>query len=124
MKNSLVIKLERFLRERRRSSGGYAEVRPKDMDGLYKIFRELIELKFEKDPDGDLPVEFKLVDRTRFEPMHFEVVPYLGIARCESLTLDQKQDILDTHMMNLSIAHDRLANAHRIMKHERTRKCR
>ncbi len=122
MKKSLFSKMEKFLAERRHSSGGYAEVRIKDMTDLDKIIHELIELKFERDPDGDLPVEFKLVDRTRFEPMHFAVVPYLGIARCDSLTLDQKQDILDTHMMNLSIAHDRLSNAHKIMKYERTKK--
>lgn len=122
MRKNLSNKIERFLGERRRSTVGLAEVKPEDVEELCVIIMALIEAKFERDPDGDLPVEFKLVDRTRFEPMHFEPVPYLGLARCDNLTPDQKQDILDIHMMNLSIAHERLSSAHRILKHERREK--
>lgn len=122
MNKSLLIKIERFLSSRRKSSGGWAEVRVQDVNGLEAIIRELIKLKFEKDPDGDLPIEFKVIDRTWFEPMHFQPVPYLGIARCVDLTEDQKQDILDQHVLNLDIAHERFRNAHRILSHERRRK--
>lgn len=54
MNKRLRSKIERFLVRKRKSTGGYAEVQPVDIKQLYSIIQELIEAKFEKDPDGDL----------------------------------------------------------------------
>jgi len=121
MNKSLLTKIDRFLAQKRKSKGGWAEVQPTDVPQLCGIIDALIEAKFDKDPDGDLPIEFTVVDRTRFEPMHFAPTPYLGLAQCGDLTPDQVQDIFDLHMMNLTIAHDRLNVAHNIIRHERTK---
>lgn len=58
------------------SSGGFAPVAEDELEQLHGIVHALIEAKYEADPDGDLPVEASLVDRTRFErPMHI-AIPY------------------------------------------------
>ena len=33
-------------------------------------------MKYESDADGDLPVEVTVVDRNRFNPLHYLPVPY------------------------------------------------
>jgi hypothetical protein len=58
------------------SGGGFAPVTEADLEQLHGIFGALIAAKYETDPDGDLPIEFILTDRTRFErPMHL-AIPY------------------------------------------------
>jgi len=66
----------RFLKDYRESKGGYAEITTEDIHLLYGIMRELIERKCERDPDGDLPIEFEIVNRRTHEPMHYGQVPY------------------------------------------------
>lgn len=68
--------LEQFLKERRISKGGWAEVTDEDKTLLSSLLRELLLLKFELDPDGDLPVEYVLVDRTERQSLHYRSVPY------------------------------------------------
>lgn len=41
-------------------------------DKLYK----LAEQEFERDCDGDLPIQIQVIDRTRFMPDHYFRIPY------------------------------------------------
>lgn len=71
--------LEKFYADgKRESDGGFAEVKPNDMGDLHRIFDAIIKAKFEKDPDGDLPIEFEMVDRNIHErPLAWWVrIPY------------------------------------------------
>lgn len=75
----LLIALEAFLcpQEKRKSTGGYAPVEDGDMNDLAQILRMLIERKWETDPDGDRPVDWELIDRTKYEPMPYRrQIPY------------------------------------------------
>jgi hypothetical protein len=64
--------IETFLYEKRFSDGSWAEVKPEDISVLHKIIQSLLELKFQRDADGDLPIEWALVDRTReYNPFLF-----------------------------------------------------
>jgi len=68
--------LDAFLEARRESKGGWAPVVDGDVSDLYGIVREIVELKWGPDEDGDRPIDVHLIDRTRFEPSHFLRVPY------------------------------------------------
>jgi hypothetical protein len=69
-------RIEAFLAEKSKSEGGFAPVGQKDMEQLSSLLEALLAAKYEKDPDGDLPVSFQLVDRTRFENTHFWMIPH------------------------------------------------
>jgi hypothetical protein len=58
------------------SQGGFAAVAEDELEQLHGIIHALIGAKYEVDPDGDLPVEFSLVDRTRFERPMQVAIPY------------------------------------------------
>jgi hypothetical protein len=73
---SLTARVVAFIKDRKKSEGGFASVTPKEIDDLYDIIADLISLKYESDPDGDLPVRVRLVDWTRFEPEHWFLVPH------------------------------------------------
>jgi len=64
-KVELLEQISRFLVDSRKSDGGYAEVTTEDMQQLQDIFYKICELKFQKDADGDLPINFQVVDRNK-----------------------------------------------------------
>jgi hypothetical protein len=111
MKNKdLHDKLDDFLEQRRLSSGGWAEITSQDVVDLKHLISDVIEAKCEADPDGDRPINVIVVDRTRFEPMHFFPVEY-----DDDKTKEEKQEILNRHLANLSIAMSRVDNAMRVL---------
>ena len=68
LRDQAVTLLDAFLAEgRSRSSGGFAPVHKTDVEKLWDIFVAILEAKYERDPDGDLPIRFELTDWTRFE---------------------------------------------------------
>ena len=100
MKN-LIKMLEAFLKKKSESqNGGFAKVSEGEIEDLYKIIRCILELKYEKDASGDIPVDFRLVDRTKFERLHYIPVPYEHKAKND----DERMDILSVLNLNLSIA--------------------
>ena len=117
MTSTLQTMIDKFLSGRRHSSGGWAEVRLEDIKALCDILSMLIKKKFAPDPDGDVPVEYLLVDRTRFERVSFEPVPYHHKAQSPG----EKQEILDAHLFNLDVAHEAVIRMHRILRNERER---
>lgn len=73
MNKRLTNKIDKWLSEKRKSRGGYAEITDNDVSDFGAIIRDLIYAKCEPDPDDDYPIQFALVNRrTRFWP----VIPY------------------------------------------------
>jgi len=94
--------LDAYLKEQRRAEGGdYAQPVGKDIDLLCSIVNSLIELKFEPDSDGDYPINFTIVNRTKYGPLHFVPVPY----EHEAVTPQQKREVLRAIHVNYHIAH-------------------
>jgi hypothetical protein len=63
----LQTQIEKFLENKKKSEGGWAPVDEGEIDELSEIVYALIEAKYQRDPDGDLPVSAHLTDRTRFK---------------------------------------------------------
>ena len=103
--------IDHFLGDHRESKGGYAEITHEDIKELHEIVRELIELKCDRDPDGDLPIEFEIVNRRTHERMNYGQVPYR-----ESYDPEDEQEripfmeMVRVLQMNLNIAASRLDN--------------
>lgn len=68
--------IDRFLEDHRESRGGWAKVTPTDVGLLAEIVQWLIELKCDPDPDGDYPIEFRIINRRIYEGLRFHAVPY------------------------------------------------
>ena len=55
---------------------GYAEVTSEEIRELQTLIYRIIEAKWARDVDGDLPVEFEIIDRTLYWHSSFLPVPY------------------------------------------------
>src|SRR5690606_27671868 len=91
--------IDAFLAQRSESDGGYAPVADGDTEALYDIVGQLIELKYENDPDGDRPVQAYLVDLTRFERPMLLQVPRTGPRIDPALELALTREALRRHAM-------------------------
>lgn len=103
---NLLARVEEFVREQARAGdgGGYAKVEPTDVPEIAVILHEMLACKYPKDADGDLPINFKLVDRTVFEPSHFFNIPYTTRAK----TPEEYDDPIDLACGNVKMAAERL----------------
>lgn len=101
---ALLARVEEFGRERVPSTGGWAPVKPEEVSELAGILNDVIAAKYDPDPDGDLPINFQLVDRTRFERAHFFLIPYTHGAK----TPAEYDAAIDEAMGNLKMAADKL----------------
>jgi len=54
----------------------FAEVGKTDIRDLYEIIGAIIEAKYDKDVDGDLPVQARLVDRNKARFLSLTTIPY------------------------------------------------
>lgn len=78
----LYAKIEGFLAERVLSSNdAFAPTSDSDIELLYKIVMDLIDLKWQGDADGDAPVEVTLVDRNVYQPSNFAKVTYRSLSK-------------------------------------------
>jgi hypothetical protein len=105
--------IDKFLAESRKSDGGWAPVTERDLGQLYIIVEKIIGMKWGQDPDGDLPIEWKIIDRTRFERLHYFPVPYEHKAKDE-LALEH----LSTVVTNANIANDELSTTLRVLQNK------
>lgn len=96
--------IEAFLKERSKSDGGFAPVGEKDTEQLSNIMHALLEAKYQKDPDGDLPINLYVIDRTVYEPMHYFPLPYSHKAK----DMDDLFHILNLASGNAQMAADRV----------------
>jgi regulator of replication initiation timing len=67
---------------------------------------------FGVDCDGDLPVDIRIIDRTRYERSHYLHVPYKDSAD----TSEEHEAVLDALMTNLSISTEDINRWHRIRR--------
>jgi hypothetical protein len=68
--------IDTFLSQRRTTDGShYAPVYDADMVDLDRILSLLIGAKWEADVDGDYPLEYRLLDRTKHSPEFWMYVP-------------------------------------------------
>lgn len=75
--------IEQFLEDRREydrdqfflRKGPWPPVEREDLHQLAEIINELIKLKWECDDDGDLPIQFDLLDRNKYQVSHYFKVP-------------------------------------------------
>ena len=116
----LLKRLEAFLAVKSRSQGGYAPVGEEDIQALGEILGGIIEAKYEKDLDGDVPVRFNLVDRTRFWNNSFFNIPYtregdapdikalMEVVRVSEANLGMAQDGMKQSLRNLEYAMDHM----------------
>ena len=124
-KTKLLAKIESFLTTRSLSDGGWAPVSKEDFDSLDEIFSELIDAKWGADPDGDRPINFKLIDRTRFEPDHFDLYPYIPLMGSKRYELGPKKlrqtmlDYIETAAGNVEEASNRLRTATKLLRMDR-----
>lgn len=94
--------LKAFCSVKRESDGGFAEVGNEDVNDLYDLIHTILEAKFEADPDGDLPINFKIIDRTKFEPLFYYPVPYRH--KIKDSDKEAQEELLKTLLGNLSMA--------------------
>lgn len=114
MKNEDIIKrITSFLSERKLSSGGWADVSDAEIIELSDIIQAIISAKWQEDADNSCPVEFNLVNRTKYERNHFFNIPYEHKAKTE----EQKDECLDIAVINMKIASDVVSRIWRIRKH-------
>ena len=61
------------------------------IDALWDDITEVLDKHFDRDSDGDYPVNIHLVDRTEYGPLHYQPVPYdhkdTPIEQCLELAL-------------------------------------
>ena len=118
----LTKQLEEFLADHResRGGGGYAPVKQHDMNQLYDVMYSIIAAKWDADCDGDRPINFSIIDRTRFEPQHFIEIPYRHLVDSthgpmpEAARQRYLDGILDSCTTNVSIAVSRLDTETRV----------
>jgi len=90
--------IQKFLRNRRESYGGWAEITEQDVMDLRDIINLLIDLKCEKDVDGDLPIEYILINRIKEYLPHFRPIQY------DDNTPDQLFAVMERKYFNLFVA--------------------
>jgi hypothetical protein len=92
-------------------AGGWPKFEPVELTRLYDFFRKVIDAKYPRDGDRATPVEFTILDRTRFEPMHYMPVAY------DHKPDANHADILETRLANLRIAIGAVDTALRLDRH-------
>ena len=105
-------KIEAFLDEPRSSNGGYAKITDQDVVDLKDIINMLIDAKCETDPDGDLPLQVKVVNLTTHQSTHFMALPH----HHDTEKSKDLKDVLSIASMNASIAVDQVTKTVRLME--------
>ena len=94
----LQAQIENFLKDKKKSTGGWAPVDDDEIEALETIIGALISLKYEKDPDGDLPVSAHLTDRTRFKLPFILPIPHTVSCNQQVADLSVLHDAIGRHM--------------------------
>ena len=105
--------IDKFLAERRVSDGGWAPVTESDSYQLNAIIERLVRMKWTADPDGDRPIEWRIIDRTQFGRLQYAPVPYEHDADGE-LGLER----LNIVLLNANIANRELDVTLRILQNK------
>ncbi len=126
-KKHLLKRLEAFLKEQRTEDDyggdGYANPQEGDESELYDIIDGIIRLKFKPSWEGVLSFQTKLIDVTKYKPMHFFPI-YMSIrgeADGPEEYLKSLKDSLGFAITNVNIAAKELDTIHRLIELEERR---
>lgn len=98
--------IDQFLEDYRESHrGSWAKITPEDVTLLGEIVRELIELKCDKDANGDYPIEARLINRRVYESLRFYALPYKETPDGQEVPFKERLRLAQT---NVSMAACRL----------------
>ena len=97
------------------SEGGWAKVDEKDILHLGEIIHTIIRAKYDSDQDGDYPINYNLIDRTKYEPHYYREVPYSHEVKNE----EENRFRLECLMDNLQIATERLNSFLKLERYEK-----
>ncbi len=97
--------LDKFLENYQFSvNGDWAPFTENDESVLYKLLEAIATAKFEPDCDGDLPINWHIINRTQYEGLRYANLPYIY----KSPTLETiAQYIMNAHT-NVRISNARL----------------
>lgn len=104
-----VERLREFVSARSESNGGYAPVGKDDLNTIGDILNDLLHLKYEMDPDGDIPVVLRLRDRTKMEGNHFQDLPHLD---SDTAPVEDLLHYFSMAELNLATAHEQIKRAY------------
>jgi hypothetical protein len=88
----------------------------KQLDTFASKLDTLAKQTFGIDQDGDCPVSVRVLDRSRYEPMHWWVVPYEHTAK----TAEEMERIEQALLSNLDTALDALQRFRAMHQRKRT----
>jgi hypothetical protein len=83
------------------------------LNGFYDEVHKLARKKFPQDSDGDVPIDISIIDRTRYERMHYFHIPYDS----KISTPEEWNDLLGALVGNLQIASEGMNRWHRCLKY-------
>ena len=109
----------KFLEHRSESDGGWAPVGDNDIDDLRAIVDMLIQAKYEQDPDGDIPIDIKILDRTKYESSYYFPILY---SHRDYDDEELQYRILEDLAFNASAASEALSRHTKLMKSIRYQK--
>lgn len=98
MPKRLQARIEKFLANKKKSSGGWAPVDEGEVEELSELVYAIIEAKYDKDPDGDLPVSAHLTDRTRYKLPFIMPIPHLVKRSHELEDISVLHEVIGRHM--------------------------
>jgi hypothetical protein len=104
-----VERLREFVSARSESKGGYAPVDKEDLNTIGDILNDLLHLKYEMDPDGDISVVLRLRDCTKTEGNHFQDLQHLD---ADTAPVEDLLHYFSMAELNLSIAHEQVKRAY------------
>lgn len=119
-KKALHEAVDAFLENRRESKrGGWADVQPGDILDLDFIIDELIELKFERDCDGDQTVLIPpTIDRNdTYDLPRYRTIPYEKSDRHPKGVTSEEALFISLH--NLDLAMEEVSRYRRVVERER-----
>ena len=115
---TLYARIGKWLDEERMSDGGgWAPCSENDLVELYEIIYEMVALKFQRDADGDLPVQAIVINRTKYQCMYWMRVPHMS----ENPDIDELLDLYDIAHINTSMANGNLDQAWKMLNYIRNR---
>jgi len=112
--DKLLVLLNNFLASGQNSDphGGWSPVSNDEMSELQNIIYALIRLKWAEDNDGDLPIEFKLINRNVSHRLNYIPMPY---THHDDITIQEVNEALQIASINLSVAFNEMERTNNLV---------
>lgn len=112
-KNTLLSKIKNYIDNPLPENGsGWPIVEENDIEDLVYIIRDIIDCHFPRDCDGDTPIEFEIIDRTKYEPRFFSPIPYRH-------TITDIMDYIKPLAFNASVATEKFSIALKLIENRK-----